>query len=93
MTGNTGPVPAEVRLTTRYIEASAQSAASPAKPMATALNTALNVGPDWTTIASYLQAELNRLGPEKTVKIYNFGRGSYFSTRAPFERKVSAAGG
>jgi hypothetical protein len=44
-------------------------------------STALNVGPDWTTIASYLQADLNRHNLEKPVRIYNFGRGSYFSTQ------------
>jgi hypothetical protein len=37
---------------------------------------------DNETIPSFLQAELQaRLGTAKTVKVYNFGRGHYFSTQ------------
>src|SRR5262249_53760858 len=39
-------------------------------------------GPDWTCISSYLQEELNRArAAGKPVRVYNFGRGSYFSTQ------------
>jgi len=45
-------------------------------------STALNVGPDWTCIPSYLQEELNRRhATNKPVRVYNFGRGSYLSTQ------------
>jgi hypothetical protein len=45
-------------------------------------STTLNVGPDWTSIPSYLQDEINqRLAGGKAIRIYNFGRGSYFSTQ------------
>jgi hypothetical protein len=45
-------------------------------------STTLNVGPDWTSIPSYFQEELNRRGvADKPVRVYNFGRGSYFSTQ------------
>ena len=45
-------------------------------------STTLNVGPDWTCIPSYLQDELNsRNVARKQVRVYNFGRGSYFSTQ------------
>jgi hypothetical protein len=45
-------------------------------------STAMGIGPDWATIASYLQERLagwRQAG--KPVKVYNFGRGSYFSTQ------------
>ena len=54
-------------------------------------STAIHVGPDWTTIPSYLQEILNEApGPAKPVRLYNFGRGSYFSTqeRILFEQIV-----
>jgi hypothetical protein len=35
---------------------------------------------DHQTIASYLQEILNRRDPGKEYKVYNFGRGSYYST-------------
>jgi hypothetical protein len=45
-------------------------------------STTLNVGPDWTSVPSYLQEELNRRdATDKPVRVYNFGRGSYFSTQ------------
>ncbi|MBI3515495.1 MAG: SGNH/GDSL hydrolase family protein [Proteobacteria bacterium] len=45
-------------------------------------STALNVGPDWTCISSYLQDNLNRRNfAAKPVRAYNFGRGSYLSTQ------------
>ncbi len=42
----------------------------------------MGVGPDWTTIPSYLQAKLrgDRIDG-KSVRVYNFGRGAYFSTQ------------
>jgi hypothetical protein len=45
-------------------------------------STALNVGPDWTSIPSFLQAILNnRRGVQKPIRVYNFGRGAWFSTQ------------
>ena len=41
-------------------------------------STTLNVGPDWTFIPSYPQASL---AAGKKIKVYNLGRGSYFSTQ------------
>ena len=44
-------------------------------------STALNVGPDWTCVPSRLQAYLNEHGAgPKPIRVYNFGRGSYFSS-------------
>jgi hypothetical protein len=45
-------------------------------------STTMNVGPDWTSIPSRLQEELNSRGAAgKAVRVYNFGCGSYFSTQ------------
>jgi hypothetical protein len=44
-------------------------------------STALNVGPDWTAIPSYLQAEFVRRATGRPIRVYNFGRGSYFTTQ------------
>jgi hypothetical protein len=45
-------------------------------------STTLNVGPDWTSVPSYLQDDLNhRLAGHKPIRVYNFGQGSYFSTQ------------
>jgi hypothetical protein len=45
-------------------------------------STTLNVGPDWTCIPSYLQEQLNRRQvTAREIRVYNFGRGSYFSTQ------------
>jgi hypothetical protein len=45
-------------------------------------STTLNVGPDWTSIPSFFQAIVNqRRAGAKPVRVYNFGRGSYFSTQ------------
>ncbi|MCC7048501.1 MAG: SGNH/GDSL hydrolase family protein [Alphaproteobacteria bacterium] len=45
-------------------------------------STTMGVGPDWTTIPSYLQQELAARGPgDRPVRVYNFGRGSYFLTQ------------
>ncbi len=45
-------------------------------------STALGVGPDWTTVPSYLQEALNRdPAPARPIRVYNFGRGSYLSTQ------------
>lgn len=45
-------------------------------------STTMGIGPDWAAIPSYLQERLaGWSGPGKPVKIYNFGRGAYFSTQ------------
>ncbi len=46
---------------------------------------------DNQTIANYLQKELQVLIPDKNVKVYNFGRGVYFSTqeRILFEKLIA----
>jgi hypothetical protein len=38
------------------------------------------VGPDWASIPSYLQETLNKHAWRKQVRLYNFGRGAYFSS-------------
>lgn len=56
-------------------------------------STTLNVGPDWTSVPSYLQAFLNQQrATRKPVRVYNFGRGAYFSTqeRILFEQLLLA---
>lgn len=47
--------------------------------------------PDWQTTASYLQEDLVR-GSRKDVRVYNFGRGYYYSTqeRILFERFLTS---
>jgi len=45
-------------------------------------STTMGTGPDWTTVPSRLQEYLNDSGRlKKPVRVYNFGRGSYFSTQ------------
>jgi len=45
-------------------------------------STTIHVGPDWTTIPNHLQDILNASNAvPKPARIYNFGRGSYFSTQ------------
>jgi hypothetical protein len=45
-------------------------------------STTMGIGPDWATIPSYLQQQLTDWRPGgKTAKVYNFGRGAYFSTQ------------
>lgn len=45
-------------------------------------STMMGVGPDWTTIPSYLQEELGAAdGAGRAIRVYNFGRGSYFLTQ------------
>ena len=45
-------------------------------------STTMGIGPDWATIASYFQERLERQPMAgKQVKVYNFGRASYFSTQ------------
>jgi hypothetical protein len=45
-------------------------------------STTLHPGPDWTTIPNYLQERLNtRQAAAKPVRVYNFGRGAWFSTQ------------
>jgi hypothetical protein len=45
-------------------------------------STTMGIGPDWAAIPSYLQEKLsNWSGPGRPVKVYNFGRGAYFSTQ------------
>jgi hypothetical protein len=45
-------------------------------------STTVHVGPDWTSVPSRLQEELNaRIGHGRPVRVYNFGCGSYFSTQ------------
>ncbi len=45
-------------------------------------STTLHPGPDWTTIPDRLQEILNATdATSKPVRIYNFGRGSWFSTQ------------
>ena len=45
-------------------------------------STTVNVGPDWTSIPSYLQEILNkRVAADRPIRVYNFGCGSYFSTQ------------
>lgn len=45
-------------------------------------STAMGVGSDRATIARFLQQRLQeRAPPGRSVKVYNFGRGSYFSTQ------------
>lgn len=48
--------------------------------------------PDSQTIASYLQESLSIVGLEKEVRIYNFGRGYYYSTqeRILFEQLITS---
>ncbi|HJQ33070.1 MAG TPA: SGNH/GDSL hydrolase family protein [Pyrinomonadaceae bacterium] len=48
--------------------------------------------PDAETVASHLQTLLSGRGPVKEVRVYNFGRGSYYSTqeRILFEKLVAA---
>jgi len=45
-------------------------------------STTMGIGPDWATMSSYFQDRLagNLIGG-KPVKVYNFGRGAYFSTQ------------
>lgn len=43
-------------------------------------STTLAVGPDWTTIPSKLQDLLNNAAPERPIHVYNFGRGSFFTS-------------
>lgn len=44
-------------------------------------STTLAVGPDWTSIPSHLQTILdNRKVQGRPIRIYNFGRGAYFSS-------------
>jgi hypothetical protein len=49
------------------------------------------VGPDWASIPSYLQEILNEPRSRKQVRLYNFGRGAYFSSldKALFFRMLS----
>ena len=45
-------------------------------------STTVGVGPDWATISSYVQEHFEGYLMEgKPVRVYNFGRGSYFSTQ------------
>ena len=45
-------------------------------------STTMGIGPDWATIPSYFQAQLEgRVIDGRPVKAYNFGHGSYFSTQ------------
>ena len=45
-------------------------------------STTQNVGPDWTSIPSYLQEELDGQPIDgRPIRVYNFGCGSYFSTQ------------
>ncbi len=45
-------------------------------------STTMGIGPDWATISSYFQDRLDgKLIGGKPVKVYNFGRGSYYSTQ------------
>ena len=46
-------------------------------------STAMGVGSDKATIARFMQMEMNdhHLGGKREVRVYNFGRGSYFSTQ------------
>jgi hypothetical protein len=48
--------------------------------------------PDDQTVASYLQTFLSNLSLTKEARVYNFGRGSYYSTqeRILFEKMVAA---
>lgn len=48
--------------------------------------------PDEQTIASYLQEYLSEAGLDRAVRVYNFGRTSYYSTqeRILFERLITA---
>lgn len=48
--------------------------------------------PDDQTVASHLQTFLSDLSPAKEVRVYNFGRGAYYSTqeRILFEKMVVA---
>lgn len=43
-------------------------------------STLFGVGPDWASISSCLQEALNKHGRRKPVRLYNFGRGAYFSS-------------
>lgn len=45
-------------------------------------STTMGIGPDWATISSYFQDRFAGKPIEgKPVKVYNFGRGAYFSTQ------------
>lgn len=44
-------------------------------------STAFQPGPAWTTVASYLQDDLNRSNEGRKVYVYNFGRSGYMSTQ------------
>src|SRR5262245_52514960 len=44
-------------------------------------STTVGVGPDWTTIPSYLQEELRRGAGNRPIYVYNFGCDSFFSTQ------------
>jgi hypothetical protein len=58
-------------------------------------STTMGIGPDWATIPSYLQQQLDAwrfVG--KRIKVYNFGRGAYFSTqeRILFQQLLTQVG-
>lgn len=44
-------------------------------------STAVNQGPDWTSIASYMQEILRQALPGRRICLYNFGRTAFFSTQ------------
>jgi hypothetical protein len=45
-------------------------------------STTMGIGPDWATIPSYFQEQLNGTPLDsRPVRVYNFGRGAYFSSQ------------